>query len=1051
MGTSLLFCFAFTFANSHMLLVSQSSRMSPPNLRRHRMPSINIYDYGDRLDDIDTAKRVIQSYVRSFQLYDYQQAFENAREKHPGTCEWLMAHPDFLWWQAGDSPTLLWLSGGPGRGKSTLLAHVIDVQKQKQKSDSTKHNGAATIFSFCDSERNKTSSTVLAVAVHQLLETFPHLQEWVFYHDQTHSWVQASPVYAQSIKRPTVKLWQLLTSFIEKTGLGMIFLIVDALDELDPESQRELIRLFSHPTSKIKILVSSRPIETIRIEFSRWSNLATRQYHQLDADAQEDIDKDVDSFTKAELNRVVELRGYSSAQASQIWDHLMNDQSKLFLTPKLILRKLEATPAENLDQSLKETSTDLYPLYERLLNDINPTLRSKPSEVLKYLTYAHEPLSIVQLASACSSASNALNPFSDLDSDTTSNRLQAFRHDLRLYGPIIRVYEKDALVGFIHSSAKEFLIKRLERVDPSDRLLVPSARAQQEIAIACLRLLISFSPLRWPSPFASKYTVDIANVRNKHCLLHYALKFWHKHLRDASRDVQKVEELDSQLVELIRKLMNIWKNPEMLDFRHNLLAHTGQFYLASNHAYTVFEYFSALGLNALLQDILVRQPSQQLVEYKESALSLAIRNGNDITFSIIRNHFQLSLDIPVFVSALADATSSGNTELIRKVLRLRRQDPSEIAAAIKTAFARGDGDSLEALTEDPRVLSATDEWEMTVLHRVFFDNFRAEKFHEILAAASYFVGRGISLFTKDKFGNTPFHYASWCTTRSEIINLLLRHGADPGEANIFGWTPLHLAAKYAYDEEVIDTIITTGGTSLINGRSGGDSTPLHWAAQRLPTSPGSEDVIRSLLRHGADPYAVNRQGVIALQVAREAQMLPAFQDVYTGIDGWDYPSTATAGRIMGPESAGEDEAANEDETSIQPITKPAAANENQVQSYSLRDPRTDQRSDSDSSSSSEYKTRLRNRDWYDSIHRRYVSFRRRAGGLRRRHGALKQKEEGTETTRPVPTAGTGSILREDATPGKIYSEPELIEEASAADQSEDEVFYTPGNSGVFSN
>jgi ankyrin repeat domain-containing protein 50 len=49
----------------------------------------------------------------------YQYTMDRNRERVPGTCEWFLTDEQFLKWLKGNSD-LLWVSAGPGRGKSVL-------------------------------------------------------------------------------------------------------------------------------------------------------------------------------------------------------------------------------------------------------------------------------------------------------------------------------------------------------------------------------------------------------------------------------------------------------------------------------------------------------------------------------------------------------------------------------------------------------------------------------------------------------------------------------------------------------------------------------------------------------------------------------------------------------------------------------------------------------------------------------------------------------------------------------------------------------------------
>lgn len=69
-----------------------------------------------------------------------------------GTCEWILHDPQYLVWVASTSSSL-WLSGGPGKGKTMIAMHVTEVlQRRVQASESD----TAIFFSAATSILNKT-------------------------------------------------------------------------------------------------------------------------------------------------------------------------------------------------------------------------------------------------------------------------------------------------------------------------------------------------------------------------------------------------------------------------------------------------------------------------------------------------------------------------------------------------------------------------------------------------------------------------------------------------------------------------------------------------------------------------------------------------------------------------------------------------------------------------------------------------------------------------------------------------------------------------------
>jgi ankyrin repeat protein len=75
---------------------------------------------------------------------------------------------------------------------------------------------------------------------------------------------------------------------------------------------------------------------------------------------------------------------------------------------------------------------------------------------------------------------------------------------------------------------------------------------------------------------------------------------------------------------------------------------------------------------------------------------------------------------------------------------------------------------------------------------------------------------------QDDFGYTALHRATHQSKPDkEIVNLLIRHGADIGVRNEFGDTPLQLAADQASpDKDIIQLLITHGADIGVKNNAG---------------------------------------------------------------------------------------------------------------------------------------------------------------------------------------------------------------------------------------
>ena len=101
----------------------------------------------------------------------------------------------------------------------------------------------------------------------------------------------------------------------------------------------------------------------------------------------------------------------------------------------------------------------------------------------------------------------------------------------------------------------------------------------------------------------------------------------------------------------------------------------------------------------------------------------------------------------------------------------------------------------------------------------------------------------------------------------EEVTACLEAGAQPKARGKWKFTPLHWAAEYNENPEVVKALIDAGADP--DARDKWKSTPLHWAAQY-----NSPEVVKALLQAGAEPTARNKDGVTPLHRAAQSNENP---------------------------------------------------------------------------------------------------------------------------------------------------------------------------------
>jgi type 1 glutamine amidotransferase len=115
-------------------------------------------------------------------------------------------------------------------------------------------------------------------------------------------------------------------------------------------------------------------------------------------------------------------------------------------------------------------------------------------------------------------------------------------------------------------------------------------------------------------------------------------------------------------------------------------------------------------------------------------------------------------------------------------------------------------------------------------------------------------------------GRAPLHLAIE-RNNPAVVSALLKAGAKPDAQDKAGWTPLHHAAAKNQLENA-KALLAGGANPMVLSELGG--TPLHEAA-----ASGGAELIRLLLDHKVDASLKSKQGVTALDLAKQYNNQPA--------------------------------------------------------------------------------------------------------------------------------------------------------------------------------
>lgn len=350
-----------------------------------------------------------------------------------GTCEWLIQHPYYQDWLVDENLPLLWISGGPGKGKTMLAIYLTEVL---QPVIDVAEN--VLLYYFCsnrDKNRN-TAVTIMRGILHQWVDLHPHLAKDIknsFEGTETTKYTISS----------FVSLWRAFLTLLQQSTSSQIVCVLDGLDECEKESLRQLLDAIGNYLSKsgeearprLKFIILSRPQPAV-LE----SKLRLYQQIQLDTSDTE-ISHDVERYIFAKVAELASEQNLSGEMAAQVQQTLLAGADGTFLWVGFVANELQGRSWSKIDEVLRHVPKGLGGIYQRLLQQIAD--KQELVAILEWVVLAARPLTVEELTVAADVKTVGAIP----PTQVTKNRL-------RLSGLLVKV--EGEVVNLVHESAKEF-------------------------------------------------------------------------------------------------------------------------------------------------------------------------------------------------------------------------------------------------------------------------------------------------------------------------------------------------------------------------------------------------------------------------------------------------------------------------------------------------------------------------------------------------------------------------------------------------------------------
>ena len=368
-------------------------------------------------------------------------------DRVPGTCEWILAQDRYTAWLVEAGPRLLWLSGGPGIGKTMISSFLV-----KELAHLAERSSQITLaYYFCDDkdEKRKTATAILRGLLLQLLRQKPVL----FKHIQP-----SFDMSRDSLCTNFHALWRIFISIVRDPGAGEVCCLIDALDECERESRqlflmnlKEIFDPHENRTLSVKFIITSRRESDIEEELLSADNPRTQDIH-VDKGK---VNRDLSKFIDFKVDQLSTVKGYKPAQKEKIKCALTEKAGGTFLYISLVLHDLKRTKIfSQVTQKLRELPSDLNKVYDRILRLIDADCEEIAKLVLCWVAIARRPLEIDELATALALSTgkwkrNTLPPEEVLDE---------LRDCFQSCEPLVCVDTKWKTINLVHQSAKEYLL-----------------------------------------------------------------------------------------------------------------------------------------------------------------------------------------------------------------------------------------------------------------------------------------------------------------------------------------------------------------------------------------------------------------------------------------------------------------------------------------------------------------------------------------------------------------------------------------------------------------
>ncbi|CEI67568.1 unnamed protein product [Fusarium venenatum] len=370
------------------------------------------------------------AYVKALFITDPRVDKDEIQDEKVGllkeSSDWILEHDDFKDWDRGDTSSLLWINGEPGKGKTMLMCRIVDELSSRTNLS----------YFFCKAnEPNANNVTSVLRGLMYLLIQQDDVAMSCFERECQRYGTQ----YFENKSFTLSQLRRILQPVLAALSPRHVYLAVDALDEC-VEGQRLLLEIISDNSQSqhVRWIVSSRNKPLITEHLERPSTCISLEQNEISVSAA------VVEYIKHKTTALFELKRYEEKMMQSVMNILSSKAQSTFLWVSLACQMLADRESFDPVGVLDDFPSGLDSLYSMMLKEIRSTRSCDLyQQIINVVLTVLRPVSLHELQLLA-----PLFPKGLRDDKMTEV--------IRYCGCFLSV--RDSFVHFVHESAKDFLL-----------------------------------------------------------------------------------------------------------------------------------------------------------------------------------------------------------------------------------------------------------------------------------------------------------------------------------------------------------------------------------------------------------------------------------------------------------------------------------------------------------------------------------------------------------------------------------------------------------------